>query len=425
MISKLLAPVGLVLLFARIALIPNAQAENWPTWRGPQQNGISRGHGLPLHWSQTENIAWRLPLPGASPSTPVVWDRNIFLTSTVRDSLQVILLSIDTDGNVIWQRPIGSGESEQMEKNNLAAPSPCTDGEHIWTFTGDGILTCHDLDGDQKWQFSVEDRYEPVEILWGMASSPTPYRDLLYVQLFHLNSSRVIALDKSTGAEAWNVVRKTDAHGKCMRSYATPVVYRDDQREYLLTQGQDYIVAHDLDDGHELWRCGNFHPRTGYNPMMHMSSSPVVAEGLILVPSGANGNFQALRPDGCGLITNDSQHLLWNAYISPMRPSALLVDSIVYVCQESGVIQCLDAHTGKQHYKRPIHRHTHYASPVYCDGKIYLASRDGTVSVVQAGTEFKLLATNVLDEPLCASPVIADGRIYLRTFEALYAIEKR
>jgi outer membrane protein assembly factor BamB len=102
-----------------------------------------------------------------------------------------------------------------------------------------------------------------------------------------------------------------------------------------------------LDSGRELWRCGNFHPRSGYDPMMHMSSSPVVAEGIILVPSGSQGNFQVLRPDGVGSITGDPKHYFWSDHISPMRPSALLVDSEVYVCQETGVLHCLDAKTGK------------------------------------------------------------------------------
>jgi len=413
------------ILLVSIAPASFALAENWPTWRGPQQNGISSEQNLPTVWSQTENVAWRLPLPGAAPSTPVIWEDRIFLTSTDRESEDVLLLAIDTAGKILWQRQIGSGESEQAEKNNLAAPSPSTDGKHIWTFTGDGNLACHDFQGNPLWQFNVEDRYEKVEMRWGMASSPTPYGDILYVQLLHLNSSRVIAVNKTTGSEVWNVERKTDAQGKCMRSYATPIVYRDKQHEYLLTQGQDYIVAHDLNTGQELWRWGDFHPQTGYDEMMHMSASPVAAEGIILVPSGNNGNFQALRPNGQGLITSDEKHRLWHDYISPMRPSALLVDSIAYVCQEAGVLHCLDANTGEQHYKKPIHRHTHHASPVYADGKIYFASRDGTVTVVQAGTDFKILATNAMDEPLCASPAISHGRIYLRTFDALYAIESQ
>jgi outer membrane protein assembly factor BamB len=416
--------ITLFLLIAMAVPYSVVQAENWPTWRGPLQNGVADESGLPTDWSQTENVVWRLPLPGAAPSTPVVWDGKIFLTSTDRDSEQVLLLAIDVAGEVVWQREIGSGESEQAEKNNLASPSPSTDGEYVWTFTGDGLLTCFDFEGNRQWQFNVEDRYEKVEMRWGMASSPTPDGKLLYVQLLHLNSSRVIALDKKTGAEVWNIVRETEAEGKCMRSYATPVVYRDAGQEYLLTQGQDYIVAHDLNDGRELWRHGDFHPRTGYDPMMHMSSSPVVAEGIILVPSGNNGNFQALRPNGDGLVTEAEEDRLWQDFISPMRPSALLVDSLAYVCQESGVLYCLDAHTGEQHYKKPLHRHTHHASPVYGDGKIYFASRDGTVTVVRAGSEFEILATNEMNEPLCASPVIVDGRIYLRTFEALYAIEE-
>lgn len=417
----------LIIVFATALVGADAktQAEDWPSWRGPEQNGVSRERGLPIAWSPTENIAWRLPLPGAAPSTPIIWQDAVFLTSTERDSERVLLLRVSTAGEILWEREIGQGESEQAEKNNLAAPSPCTDGELIWTFTGDGTLTCHDFEGNREWQFNVEDRYETVEMRWGMASSPVVDGDLLFVQLLHLNSSRVIALDKRTGAEAWSVVRETDAQGKCMRSYSTPIIFRDGDLEFLLTQGQDYIVAHALDDGSELWRCGDFHPRTGYDPMMHMSSSPVAAEGVVLVPSGNNGNFQALRPNGAGTITGMDEYRLWHDYISPMRPSALLIDATAYVLQENGVLYCLDAHTGQQHYKKPIHRHTHHASPVFADGKIYFAARDGTVSVVRAGSNFEMLATNQLDEPLCASPAISNGRIYLRTFDALYAIESR
>jgi outer membrane protein assembly factor BamB len=394
-------------------------------WRGPQQNGISEEQGLPLHWSGTENIAWRLALPGVAPSTPIIWEDMIFLTSTDHESDRILLLGVDTAGTQLWQRTIGQGESEQREKNNLASASPCTDGQHVWTFTGNGTVSCFDLAGNEKWHFNVEDRYEKVDMPWSMASSPTPYGRLLYLQLLHLNSSRVIAVDKTTGTEVWNVERQTDARGKCMRSYATPVVYRDDQREYLLTHGQDYIVAHDLNNGRELWRCGDFHPRSGYDPMMHMASSPVVGAGIILVPSGYHGNFQVLRPDGAGDITGDATYRLWNDYISPRRPSALMVDSLAYVGTEKGALYCLDVKTGKQHYRRPIHRHTHHASPVYADGRIYFTARDGTVTVVKPGTDFEILATNSLDETISASPAISGGRIYLRTFAALYAIENR
>ena len=426
--------IAFLLFASHFLVVGNSRAENWPMWRGPQQNGISREKGLPVRWSQTENVAWRLPLPGAAPSTPVVWDDQIFLTSSERGSEQTLLLSVDViDGKQRWQRVIGRGGSEQSETNNLAAPSPCTDGKHVWTMTSNGTITCFDLSGNQKWQFNVEDRYEKIDMPWGMASSLVPYGSRIFVQLFHLNSRRVVALDKTTGDEVWSVVRETDARGKCLRSYATPVIfYREDRKqeekakereEYLLSHGQDYMVAHDLDDGRELWRCGEFHSRSGYDEMMHLSSSPVVAENMILVPSGNGGNFQVLSGEGHRQITTDPPVRLWNDYISPMRPSPLLVDSLVYICAEAGVLRCLDAKTGKQHYRRAIHRHKHFASPVYGDGRLYFASRDGTVTVVQPGTEFKILATNRIDEPICASPVISGGRIYLRSFDTLFAFE--
>jgi outer membrane protein assembly factor BamB len=153
-----------------------------------------------------------------------------------------------------------------------------------------------------------------------------------------------------------------------------------------------------------------------------MSSSPVVGAGVILVPSGNSGNFQAIRPSGSGDISGDEQLRLWNDYISPMRPSALIVDSLAYVCKESGALHCLDLETGEEHYHRPVHRHTHHASPVFADGRIYFTARDGTVTVVKPGPKFEVLATNSLDDIICASPAISGGHIYLRGFEALYAI---
>ena len=185
-------------------------AENWPMWRGPRQDGTSRETGLPVEWSATENIVWRLPLPGVAPSTPIVWDGKVFLTSTDRDGEDVLLLAIDATGKQLWQQPIGHGESEQMEKNNLAAASPCTDGKYVWTLTGNGTVSCHDFAGNLRWQFQIEERYGSIDMPWSIASSPVLDGQLLYLQLLHLNSSRVVAIDKASGSEVWNVERQTE-----------------------------------------------------------------------------------------------------------------------------------------------------------------------------------------------------------------------
>ena len=191
----------ILLSFLVITLVglSTSNAENWPQWRGLQQNGISHEQGLPLTWSKTENIAWRVPLPGVAPSTPIVWNKKIFLTSTNRNNEEILLLCIDATGKQLWQRTIGHGGSEQLEKNNLASPTPCTDGKHIWTLTGNGTVACYNFSSSRQWQFQIEDRYGKIDMPWSIASSPTLDGNLLYIQLFHLNSSRVIAVEKNSG----------------------------------------------------------------------------------------------------------------------------------------------------------------------------------------------------------------------------------
>jgi outer membrane protein assembly factor BamB len=204
------------------------------------------------------------------------------------------------------------------------------------------------------------------------------------------------------------------------------MVYRDSEREFLLTHGADYVVAHKLSDGSELWRCGGMNPQATYNPTLRFVASPAAADGLIVVPTAKNGPVLALRPDGKGDITDDTSRQVWRMPNgTPDVPSPIIHDGLVYLCRENGAIYCLDAASGEIRYKdkRP-HSDRHRASPVLADGKLYCTAHDGTVSVVKAGPQYELLATNTLGEPMSASPVIVGGRVYLRTFEAIYAIGK-
>src|SRR5690606_762238 len=225
----------------------------------------------------------------------------------------------------------------------------------------------------------------------------------------------VVALDKTTGAEIWKADRPSDGRAECEHSYASPVLYRDSDREYLLTHGADYVVAHSLKDGSEIWRCGGLNPKGNYNPTLRFVASPLAVPGLIIVPSAKNGPVLAVLPEAQGVITGSESYLKWvRDSNTPDVPSPLLVDGLVYLCRENGNLICLDAKTGEEYYQEPTERDRHRASPVYADGKIYLTGRKGVVTVVQEGKEFKILARNDMGEQISASPAISNGTIYLR-----------
>lgn len=411
----------LTFLLGTVICVSIGFADDWHQWRGPANDGISPASEAPVRWSQNENVRWRLPLPGEAAATPVVSGDKIFLTSAEGDTL--VLMCVSTDGEELWKRTLGDGNRVvRGGEGNFAAPSPVTDGEHIWTFLGSGDLACHDFEGNPVWHTNIADRYGAFDLYFVMSTTPLVDKDRLYVQLIHSNAWLVLALDKMTGDEIWQHQRESDATEECEHAYTSPILYRDSEREYLVVHGADYVTAHRLTDGQEIWRCGGLNPKASYNYSLRFVASPVAAEGLIVVPSAKNGPVLGIDPAAQGDIT-DSKWQRWKLRQgTPDVPSPLIYDGLVYLCRENGDLICLDAETGKQLYRKQTHRHRHRASPIYANGLIYLTSRDGVVTVVRTGREFEVVASNTIDETIAASPVLANGTLYLRSYEALYAI---
>jgi outer membrane protein assembly factor BamB len=396
-------------------------------------NGISSESGIATEWGPEKNVAWRVKLPGPAGSTPIVWGDSIFLTSVAGTDL--VLICFGTDGKERWSRVVGTGNRDvRGDEGNSAAPSPSTDGEHVWTFMGTGDLACFDFEGKEAWRTNLQERYGEFKIQFGMTSTPVLFGDRLYMQVQHGDYEKetqegyVLALDKGTGREVWKVPRTTGAYGENEHSYASPVLYNFGNLQYLITHGGDYAVAYSL-EGVELWRCGGLNPQDDpkhrYREDLRFVASPGVAEGIVVIPSAKNHPVIGLRPDASGDVTDNAEAKLWvRPDNTPDVPCPLIHDGLVYLCRENGDLICLDAKTGQQQYYERTHRDRHRASPVYADGRIYLSARGGKISIVQAGKEFKLIAQNDLHEEISSSPVISNGTLYFRTFDALWAIRK-
>ena len=430
---SILAACASGLLFGQLAFL---QAENWPSWRGPQGNGISQEKNLPAEWDKETNIAWRLPLPGSAGATPAIWEDSIFLTSAGEQG-QLLLMCVGTDGKERWRRTIVESGNKRVrdDEGNMASPSPSTDGKLVWVMMGTGELACFDFAGNEKWKFNLQDRYGQFKIQFGMASTPVLHEDRLFLQLIHgdgkanTEEALVLALEKATGKEVWKSPRITGAYAENEHSYASPVLYDDGRTQYLITHGADYTIAYNLHDGSERWRLEGLNPQNAenrrYHPTLRFVASPAANEGVVVVPTAKNGPVFAVDGNAKGTVNEDSPSLLWSlSSNTPDVPSPLIHEGLVYLCRENGNLMCLDAKTGTLHYQEMTQRGRHRASPVFADGKIYITARDGKFTVVKAGPTFERFAQNDLGEEISASPAISNGTIYLRTFEALWAIRK-
>jgi outer membrane protein assembly factor BamB len=422
--------IGCVIAASICCLLVNAVNADWPQWRGARLDGVSDETNLPTKWSKTENVAWRLAMPGAAGSTPVITGDRIFVTSVSGSDL--LLICVGTDGKEQWRRTVASGNTDvRGDEGNSASPSACTDGKHVWTVMANGMFGCYTLDGDEVYRFNLQERYGPFNIAFGMTSTPVLDNGRLYFQFIHgegkpeTREAMVACLDADSAKEIWKQLRITGAAQENEHSYASPMLYRDAEREFLITHGGDYVIAHSLTDGSELWRCCLNPQGAAYHPTLRFVASPLATPGMIVVPSAKGKEVLSLRPDIKGDVSDDAAALHWKRNAgTPDVPSPLYHDGLVYLCRENGNLVCLDAKSGEEHYEKLTTRDRHRASPLYADGKVYLSARNGVITVVKAGTEFEILAQNDLGEAISASLAVSNGRIYLRTFEALYAIGK-
>ncbi len=418
-------------IFVFLSLTTPVLAENWPHWRGPRFDGTSEATGLPTQWDQKKNVHWRLPLPGDSAATPIVWGDRIFLTSTVKDSSDLLVMAVDSTGEIVWKHSVSQGAfdfsggmAQFKTETSPASPSPVTDGKNLWVLFGTGTLASFDFDGNQAWSTNLEERYGKFSMYFGLSSSPFVAGNRLFLQVLNTNSQLMLALDKTTGKEIWKHERSTDAREECLHSYTSPQVVTSGARELLLVHGADYLSGHRTADGTELWRHGALNPEESYNPSLRLVATPVYTGGLLIVPSAKRGPVFALDPTGAkGDITGDAKHTRWSLDRgTPDVPSPLIHDGVVYLSGEKGRLTTLDATTGEILYAERVHSAPHRGSPLYADGKVFLIASDGTLSVVKAGRTYELLAKNTVDERLAASLAVANGTLYLRSYEALYAI---
>lgn len=409
--------------------VSTSSAGDWPSWRGPNGNGVAEGTGYPTKWTE-ENVDWKFDLPGIGASTPAVFGGQIFVTTT-KDNKN-LLTCLGMDGKQQWSKEFGkSWEGKQGKDGTGANPSPVVDGERVFVYFKSGDFGCFDLSGKLVWETNVFNKFAEVTtktLWWDLGTSPVLTKDAIVVTMMHTGPSYLAAFDRTTGELKWKHDRKTDAPSEAAQSYTTPVVTTNPAgKEIVVVTGADYVTCHDASNGDELWRVGSLNPTS--NGYFRSISSSVASEGIVIAPYARGDSLTAIKMGGTGDVTDS--HVAWtNEGTSADVPTPTIVDGRVFVLRDTkkarGTVDCLDLQTGKTIWsdQLPPHRTTYRASPIYADGKLYLARQDGTVFVVDAtGDTFKLLAENkVSSEHTIATPVFVDGKVLIRTQDSLYLI---
>lgn len=414
---------SLAVVITLLASFVITRADNWPQWRGPSLNGVSNEKNLPVKWTVEENVSWKVPMPGYSGSTPIIWRQRIFLNVADGDNLSLWCLN-KTNGEILWKKPLGSG-NVKMRKQNMSSPSPVTDGRSVYVMTGTGILKGFDFNGKELWTRDIQKEYGQFGLQWGYASSPLLHEDSLYVQVLHGmktdDASYVMRIDKKNGKTLWKVDRPTNAIRESPDSYTTPALLRYGKTTEIVITGGDCVTGHDSATGKELWRANGLNPDN--NPSYRIVASPIIFDNIIYAPTRIKP-LLALKAGGRGDIT--SSHVLWSTGNGPDVPTPVTDGKYFYVVNDRGIMFCLDAKTGAEVYvQQRIKPGTYSASPVLADGKIYITNEDGLTTVVAAGPKFEVLAENPLNDYVLSSPAISDGQIFIRTSGHLYAIGKK
>jgi outer membrane protein assembly factor BamB len=421
------------------APLVTAEEVNWPEFRGPRGNGTTTSTHLPLRWGAQTNSAtvkWDIAIHGRAWSSPVVWGRQVWVTTATEDGHELFAVCADKDtGKIVWDlKPFDVAKPQYCHPfNTYASPTPAIEEGRLYATFGAAGTACVDT--------------RTAKVLWtrrdlecnhyrGAGSSPILYGDCVFLNFDGSDQQYVVALDKKSGKTVWQKKRSIDfddldsdgkpfSEGDLRKAFATCQVTVFDGRTMLLSQGSRALYAYEPVSGAELWRLEE---RSNYSG----STRPVTGNGLIFVPSGfPSGEVLAIRPGQAGECLDSKTNgpagmrlnVVWKTkQRAPKKPSLVLMDGLLYAIEDTGTATCWEALTGNVVWSEHIGGHFS-ASPLGAPDRMYLFSEEGKTTVLAPGRQFRKIAENEIGDGFMASPAVSGNALYLRSRTHLYRVE--
>jgi outer membrane protein assembly factor BamB len=396
-------PSAILLLFI-LVLIP---VPDWPQFRGPTGQGVSDERNLPLTWSETKNVRWKVAIPGRGWSSPVIQGDRLWLTTATEEGRSLRAIAVDVNTGAIQQDvEVFRLKSPKLlnGKNSFASPTPVIEGDRVYLHFGAYGTACITQSGEIVWKTKLE--YDNGQ--HGPGGSPVIYDDLLIISCDGLDQQFVVALDKATGKVRWKKMRAG------YQAYTTPLVVSLPGGDQVISPGAFQAIAYEPRTGKEIWRVK-------YAEGFSNVPRPVYGNELVYLCTGfQEPSLLAVRMDGRGDVTKSK--IAWKLDRGiPRTPSPLLVGNELYIVSDNGIATCIDAKTGDELWRARLGGN-YSASPIYADGRIYFLSEEGESIVIAPGRQLKHLATNQLDGPTLASMAVSHNSLFIRSATHLYRI---
>lgn len=417
--------ISSALVFGCVVLAGAARAD-WPEFRGPTGDGQAGNPGLPLTWSEQENVKWKTEIPHRGWATPVILGGQVWLANATLDGHDFFAMCLDeATGKILCNEKIFHCENPEPlgnAVNGYGSCSPAIEPGRVYMHFGSYGTACLDTKTFKTlWQRTDL----PCRHYRGPSSSVVLFENLVILTLDGADRQYQIALDKQTGKTVWKTdrsVKFNDAEGfqkfakdgDLRKAHSTPLIATVGGEPQLFVPGAKAAYAYDPRTGRELWQV--------QNKCWSAAARPLFSHGLVLFVTGAGKTeIWGVKPGGKGDVTET--HVAWKWEKSAAKTaSPVIVGDLLYMVNDDSTVTCLEVATGQLVWRERVGGNF-AASPIVADGKIYLPNQQGKTFILNPGRTFAPIATNTLDIGCMASPAVDGKSLFLRTKTHLYRIE--